>query len=101
MAPPHLFGVVFNQSTPALTISCITGGVVLQGSHLTKFDELKSQGKILIVVGHELKETTRNYDRFLLINKTVIADGSQQEVITANNIQKAYGDNVIFFERNN
>ncbi len=64
------------------------------------FDELKSQGKILIVVGHELRETTRNYDRFLLINKTLIADGTQKEVITANNIQKAYGDNVIFFERN-
>ena len=64
------------------------------------FDEMKSQGKILIVVGHELKETTRNYDRFLLINKTLIADGTQKEVITANNIQKAYGDNVIFFERN-
>ncbi len=63
------------------------------------FDELKSQGKILIVVGHELKETTRNYDRFLLINKTVIADGSEKEVITANNIHKAYGDNVIFFEK--
>ena len=64
------------------------------------FDELKSQGKILLVVGHEIRETTRNYDRFLLINKTLIADGSRREVITANNIQKAYGDNVIFFERN-
>ena len=64
------------------------------------FDELKSEGKILIVVGHELKETTRNYDRFLLINKTLIADGTQKEVITANNIQQAYGDNVIFFEKN-
>ena len=64
------------------------------------FDELKSQGKILLVVGHELRETTRNYDRFLLINKTLIADGTQKEVITANNIQKAYGDNVILFEKN-
>lgn len=62
------------------------------------FDELKKEGKMLLVVGHELKETTRQYDRFLLINKTLIANGSRQEVITANNIQKAYGDNVIFLE---
>jgi manganese/iron transport system ATP-binding protein len=63
------------------------------------FDELKSQGKILLVVGHELRETSREYDRFLLINKTLIANGTRQEVITADNIQKAYGDNVIFLER--
>jgi manganese/iron transport system ATP-binding protein len=65
------------------------------------FDELKSEGKILLVVGHELRETTREYDRFLLINKTLIADGTRKEVITADNIQKAYGDNVIFLERSN
>lgn len=60
------------------------------------FDELKSSGKILLVVGHELRETAREYDRFLLINKTLIANGSPREVITAENIQEAYGDNVIF-----
>jgi manganese/iron transport system ATP-binding protein len=60
------------------------------------FDELKSQSKILLIVGHELRETSREYDRFLLINKTLIADGTRQQVITTENIQKAYGDNVIF-----
>lgn len=63
------------------------------------FDELKSSGKILLVVGHELRETAREYDRFLLINKTLIANGSRSEVITAENIQEAYGDNVIFLNR--
>jgi manganese/iron transport system ATP-binding protein len=62
------------------------------------FDELKKAGKILLVVGHELRETRREYDRFLLINKTLIADGTRREVITPDNIQKAYGDNVIFLE---
>jgi manganese/iron transport system ATP-binding protein len=59
------------------------------------FDELKSAGKILLVVGHELAEASRKYDRFLLINRELIANGSRSEVITAENIQKAYGDNVI------
>ena len=63
------------------------------------FDELKHQGKILLVIGHELGEVSRNYDRFLLINKQLIAEGSRSEVITANNLQRAYGDNVILLQR--
>lgn len=63
------------------------------------FDELKSSGKILLVVGHELRETAREYDRFLLINKKLIANGSHSEVITPKNLQAAYGDNVIFLNR--
>ncbi|NJK66294.1 MAG: metal ABC transporter ATP-binding protein [Microcoleus sp. CSU_2_2] len=63
------------------------------------FDELKSAGKILLVIGHELGEASRKYDRFLLINKQIIADGSRAEVITADNIQRAYGDNVILLQR--
>lgn len=63
------------------------------------FDELKSAGKILLVIGHELGEASRKYDRFLLINKQIIADGSRSEVITADNIQRAYGDNVILMQR--
>lgn len=59
------------------------------------FHELKSEGKILLVVGHELGEVTRQYDRFLLINKSIIADGSMSDVMTAENIQRAYGDNVV------
>jgi manganese/iron transport system ATP-binding protein len=59
------------------------------------FDRLKAEGKTLLVVGHELAEASRKYDRFLLINKQLIANGSRSEVITSENIQKAYGDNVI------
>lgn len=59
------------------------------------FDELKSQGKILLVVGHDLGETVRQYDQFLLINKQLIAQGGRTEVIKAENLQKAYGDSVI------
>jgi manganese/iron transport system ATP-binding protein len=53
----------------------------------------------LLVIGHDLGETSRRYDRFLLLNKTIIADGSRSEVITANNIQQAYGDGVFLLQR--
>jgi len=71
-----------------------------EGMIFNVLDELKSQGKILLVVGHELKETSREYDRFLLINKKLIANGSRAEVITPENLQKAYGDNVILLTNN-
>lgn len=63
------------------------------------FDELKSEGKILLVVGHELREASREYDQFLLINRKLIANGSRSEVITPENLQRAYGDNVILINR--
>lgn len=63
------------------------------------FDELKAEGKILLIIGHELGEASRKYDRFLLINKQLIADGDRSEVITADNIQRAYGDSVILVQR--
>lgn len=63
------------------------------------FDELKSAGKTLLIIGHELVEASRQYDRFLLINKQLIATGSRSEVITNENLKKAYGDNVILIQR--
>ena len=63
------------------------------------FEELKLDGKILMVVGHDLTETVRQYDRFLLINKEIIADGSGKEVITTENIRRAYGDHLFLLHR--
>lgn len=62
------------------------------------FEELKHQGKMLLVIGHELGEVTRKYDQFLLMNKQLIAAGNPSEVITAENIQLAYGDGVILLQ---
>ena len=62
------------------------------------FEELKHQGKMLLVIGHELGEVTRKYDQFLLINKQLIAAGKPSEVITKENIQLAYGDGVILLQ---
>jgi manganese/iron transport system ATP-binding protein len=57
------------------------------------FDELKSQQKILLVVNHDLGDTLKHYDELILLNKKLVAFGSQAEVITAININKAYGHN--------
>ncbi len=55
------------------------------------FAELKQQKKALLVISHDLGLTLNNYDRFLLLNHQIIATGSKQEVLTKENLQKAYG----------
>lgn len=54
------------------------------------FAELKAQGKTLLVISHDLSETLNNYDQLLLLNKKIIAFGSQAEVLTNKNINLAY-----------
>lgn len=58
------------------------------------FAELKSAGKTLLVISHDLGGTLNLYDQFLLLNKKLIAVGTPQEVFTAANIQQAYGYNL-------
>ena len=54
------------------------------------FAELKVQQKAILVISHDLSETLNNYDQLLLLNKTLIASGSQAEVLTNENIDRAY-----------
>ena len=54
------------------------------------FAELKAQQKALLVISHDFSETINNYDRLLLLNKRLIASGTKEEVLTNQNINKAY-----------
>lgn len=55
------------------------------------FQELKCQNKILLVISHDLGETLTQYDQVLLLNRELIAVGSKSEVLTTENLKKAYG----------
>ena len=58
---------------------------------ITLLHELKSQGKTLMVVHHDLP-TARNYfDTLLLLNMRVVAFGPTEEVFTFELLQKTYG----------
>lgn len=63
------------------------------------FRELKQDGKILILVTHDLGTTLKKCDSLLLLNRQVIANGSFGEVITSENLQHAYGNNILLLER--
>jgi manganese/iron transport system ATP-binding protein len=53
------------------------------------FAELKAEGKTLLVSSHEWGKTLSQYDRLLLLNQRLVANGSPQDVMTLENIQRA------------
>ncbi|MGK7906927.1 MAG: metal ABC transporter ATP-binding protein [Synechococcus sp.] len=55
------------------------------------FRELKQKAKTLLVVHHDLGESLNNYDRLVLLNKQLVAIGSKSEVMTVDNLARAYG----------
>jgi manganese/iron transport system ATP-binding protein len=58
---------------------------------LEVFEELRSQGKILLLSTHEWGQSLNQLDRLLLLNQYLIADGSPQQVMTPENLRQAYG----------
>ena len=52
--------------------------------------KLKSEGKTLIIVHHDLQTVPTYFESVTFINKTVIATGKVKEVFTQENIDKTY-----------
>jgi manganese/iron transport system ATP-binding protein len=54
------------------------------------FAELKQQSKILLVSSHDWGASLSQLDRLLLLNQRLIAEGVPEQVMTPENLQKAY-----------
>lgn len=52
---------------------------------------LKSQGKTVVVVHHDLQTVQEYFDWLVLLNMRVVAAGPTDEVFTLENLQKTYG----------
>ncbi|HLO89496.1 MAG TPA: metal ABC transporter ATP-binding protein [Nostocaceae cyanobacterium] len=61
------------------------------------FQELTNNNKIVLVVNHDLGESITNFDDLILLNCDLIATGSREQVLTEENLQRAYGGKVIYF----
>jgi manganese/iron transport system ATP-binding protein len=64
------------------------------------FHQLTNAGKIVLVVNHDLGESIANFDDLILLNKELIAVGERQTVLSEENIYRAYGGKVVFFDEN-
>jgi manganese/iron transport system ATP-binding protein len=61
---------------------------------LDVFSKLKGEGKILIISSHDWGQALDRLDRLLLLNRSLIADGTPQQVMTPENLCRAYGTNL-------
>lgn len=55
------------------------------------FVQLRAKGKILLVSSHDWGQVLTQLDRLLLLNQSLIADGSPAQVMTPENLNRAYG----------
>ncbi len=58
--------------------------------------ELKTNGKTVIVVHHDLQTVEKYFDYVTLINFKLIANGKTSEVFTKENLEKTYANKEIF-----
>ncbi|MGF1473539.1 MAG: metal ABC transporter ATP-binding protein [Rubrobacteraceae bacterium] len=58
--------------------------------------ELKAQGSTVVVVHHDLGTVHEYFDRVVILNKRVVAEGPVDEVFTRENVAEAYGGAVGF-----
>lgn len=67
-----------------------------QAATLELLDELRSQGVTLMVSTHDLNLAAEHFDRVLLLNHRVVAYGAPEQVLTNDNLMRAYGANALF-----
>ena len=68
---------------------------------MTTLKELKSNGKTVLVVHHDLQTVTDYYDHVLFLNRTVIKHGKTDDVFTNENIFKTYGGKILTVREGN
>jgi manganese/iron transport system ATP-binding protein len=62
------------------------------------FRELATDGKLVLVVNHDLGEAITHFDQLVLLNTDLVASGDRQRVLTQDNLYAAYGGRVSFFD---
>ncbi len=58
------------------------------------FRQLRDQGKLLLISHHDLQSVPELFDRVLLLNGELIAEGTVAEAFTKGNLERTYGTRV-------
>ncbi|WP_287130329.1 metal ABC transporter ATP-binding protein [Candidatus Cyanaurora vandensis] len=61
---------------------------------LNIFDELRAEGKSVLVVNHDLGQVVKRYDDILLLRKNLVAFGERDQVFNSENLNRAYAGQV-------
>ncbi len=63
---------------------------------VTLLRELKAAGSTVIVVHHDLSTVAGYFDRVVILNRRLVAEGLVEEAFTPENVAAAYGGNATF-----
>ncbi|BCB04456.1 metal ABC transporter ATP-binding protein [Bacillus sp. KH172YL63] len=66
---------------------------------ISLLNELKEQGKTVLVVHHDLQTVGEYFDWTMLLNRKTIAYGPTKEVFNVENLQLTYGGRLSFLEK--
>ena len=69
-----------------------------QEATLQIIDSLRTDDVTILVATHDLNMAAEHFDRVILLNHELIAYGNPQNVMTRQNIQKAFGNHVLFMD---
>jgi manganese/iron transport system ATP-binding protein len=83
---------VFCLDEPFVGVDQKTQAIMFEILH-----ELTDAGKTVLVVNHDLGASIAHFDDLILLNQEVIASGTRQQVLTPENLNRAYGGRVMFF----
>lgn len=54
------------------------------------FSDLKQQGKTMLIIHHNLQAASAHFDYILLLNQTLVAQGSPEQALSEDAINRAY-----------
>ena len=66
---------------------------------LNLIKELKSAGKTILIVHHDLSKVEDYFDKVILINQILVAFGETKKVFTPELLQKTYGGQLTILQK--
>ena len=84
---------LYFMDEPMAGVDAATERVIFNVLH-----DLRDQGKMLIVVHHDLRTVPRYFDHVILLNMRLTASGPTAEVFTPDNLRKTYGARLSILE---
>lgn len=61
-------------------------------------DDLRARGVTVLISTHDLQSATTRFDRLLLLNRRLVADGPAASALTAEHLALAYGGRLTFWQ---
>ena len=77
---------IYFMDEPFASVDAATEKAIVQA-----LADLRSNGKTVIVVHHDLQTVTEYFDHVIMLNMRVVAHGPVEEVFTDENLKKTYG----------